>query len=131
MPGQPFVTLAPSMARTATGNGEPFDLSQLASDRDSSLPPMMVIQAEVTAVSGTTPSITFLVEDSIDGVNWNTIATFVAITTVSRLVVQCAISGVAQAAGFRWPFNPKRVRVRWTVSGTTPSLTSNVKAKVL
>lgn len=129
MPSQPFITLIPSVARTATGTGEAFDLSKIANG-PRTFPPQLLVQAEVTALSGTTPSITFLVEDSIDGVNWSTIGTFTAITTVTRQVIQIAISGVAQAAGFRWPFNPARVRVRWTISGTTPNLTSNVKAVV-
>lgn len=132
MPSQPFVTLAPAAARTANGSGEQFDLSQLANGRAAVLPPMLLVQAEVTAISGTaTPTITFLVEHSIDGANWSAVGTFTGITTVSRQEIRVAISGVAQAAGFAWPFNPARVRVRWTVSGTNPSLTSNVKAVIL
>lgn len=130
----PFLSLLGSAARTATGNGDAIDLTQLVGDSrgGSQLPPQLLLQADVTAVSGTTPSITFVVEDSLDGgVTWNTIGTFAAMTTVSKQVIQITISGVAQAAGFRWPFNPKRVRVRWTVSGTTPSLTCRVIGVIL
>lgn len=133
MPSQPFLTLVPSVARTAAGNGDSFDLTQFVDGNGrGSFPMQLLLQADVTAVAGTSPSITFLVEDSLDGgVTWNTIGTFTAMTTVSKQVIQISISGVAQSAGFRWPFNPKRVRVRWTVSGTTPSLTSTVKAVVI
>ncbi len=124
------IVLAPSVARTASGNGDALDLTQF-SDRGS-FPPMLLVQADVTAITGTaTPTITFLVEDGIDGVNWNTVGTFAAITTVSRLTIAIGIRGDAYPAGFRWPFNPRRVRCRWTISGTNPSLTSNVKAIIL
>lgn len=129
MPDQPFATLLPAAARTAAGTGEAFDLTPLAR---SQFPPQLLVQLDVTAISGTaTPTINMLVEDSVDGVNWNTVGTFAAATTVAKQVIAVALSGVAQAAGFRWPFNPRRVRCRWTTSGTNPSLTCNVKAAVI
>lgn len=131
---QQFVTLAPLIARTVSGVGEAFDLTKFLDEGRSSLLPMqLLVQAEVTVVSGTaTPSITFTLEDSLDGgVTWRTIGTFTAITTVSQQRIQIAISGVAQAAGFAWPFNAKKVRVRWAVAGTNPSLTSSVKVVIL
>lgn len=128
MPQPQFLTLAPAVARTATGNGDALDLLALGQwhcDRT----PQLLVQSNITGVSGTTPSITFLVQDSIDGgVTWNTIGTFVAQTAANRQVIQITLSGVAQSAGFRWPFNARRVRVTWTVSGTTPSLTGGVTA---
>lgn len=126
----PFVTLLASAARTVTGNYE-FDLMQFAKNGQSVFPPQLLVQSDVTVVSGTTPSMTVLVQDSLDGVTWNTVGTFAAQTAASKLVIQIAISGVAQAAGFRWPFNPRRMRLLWTITGTTPSFTFSVKAAIL
>jgi hypothetical protein len=128
-----FITLAPSLARTANGNGDALDLAKLFGVAPTlGLPPSLLVQSDVTAVGGTTPSLTVLIEDSIDGgVTWNTVGTFAAQTAAGRAVIQVAPSGVAQAAGFRWPFNARRVRARWTVSGTSPSVTFSVKAVLL
>lgn len=124
-----IITLAPSIARTVTGTGDAIDLTAL--QVNGSQPPQLLIQSDVTAVTGTTPNLVVVIEDSIDGVNWNTIATFVAQTAVNRQVIVCGIRGDAYPAGFRWPFNPTKVRARWTITGTTPSFTFSVKACLL
>lgn len=129
---QPFITLAGLAARTASGVGDTFDLTPYLLQPQTGAPPMLRVQSDVTVISGTTPSLTVTIEDSVDGgVNWNTVGTFTAQTTVSRLVIQIGLSGVAQAAGFAWPFNYRKVRARWIISGTTPSITSSVKAVIL
>lgn len=125
---QPFTTLLPSASRTATGNYE-FDLTRFMGGRASTLPPMMSVQSDVTAVSGT-PTMTVLVQDTLDGTNWNTVGTFTAQTAVNRQVIQIALSGVAQAAGFRWPFNYRSMRILWTIGGGSPNLTFSVKAAI-
>lgn len=127
-----FIALAPSIARTASGNGDAMDLLTI-SGLPAGQPRQLLVQSDVTAVSGSaTPTVTVVIEDSIDGgVTWNTIGTFAAQTTVSRLVIAIGQRGDAYPAGFRWPFNPRRVRVRWTISGTTPSLTFSVKAVLI
>lgn len=127
----PFITLLGSLARTATGVSDSIDLTQLDPNIREGAPPMLRVQSDVTAVSGTTPSLTMLIQDSVDNVNWNTIGTFTAQTAVNRQVIQIAISGVAQAAGFAWPFNYRKIRCSWTISGTNPSITSSVKAVIL
>ena len=128
MPVPLFVTLAPPVARTVTGNGDPIDLTKFM-DEYTSKPPGMLVQSNITSISGTAPTITYVIEDSLDGgVTWNTVGTFIAQTTANRLVIQVFLSGVAQAAGFRWPFNARKVRARWTVGGTTPSITGSVTA---
>ena len=128
----PFITLLGSIARTATGVGDAIDLTQFDPNIKDGAPPMLRVQSDVTAVSGTTPSLTMLIQDSVDGgVNWNTIGTFTAQTAVNRQVIQIAISGVAQSAGFAWPFNYRKIRCSWTISGTTPSITSSVKCVIL
>ena len=127
----PFIPFASPLARTVSGNSEPLDLSKWA--RPEGCPPMLRVQSEVTAISGAaTPTLTVFIEDSIDGgVTWNVVGTFAAQTAVSRAVIQIALSGVAQATGFAWPFNYRRMRARWTISGTNPNITFSVKANIL
>lgn len=72
------------------------------------------VQLNVTAASGTTPSLTVLVEDTLDGTNWNTIGTFAAKTAAGREVINVTV-----------PF-ADRLRVSWTITGTTPSFTFDV-----
>lgn len=103
-----FLEFAGSLARTASGSAAPLEgMAQLQTLR---------VQLDVTAAAGTTPSLTVLVEDSIDGTNWNTLASFAAKTGPGREVVNITT-----------PFGPQ-VRASWTVTGTTPSFTFSVKA---
>lgn len=74
------------------------------------------VQLEVTAASGTSPSLTVLVEDSLDDATFNTIGTFAAKTGPGREVINITL-----------PFSD-RIRVSWTISGTTPSFTFSVIA---
>lgn len=103
----PYVTLAPSAARTASGNS-------------GALPGFnwtrMRLQLAVTAASGTTPTLDVVVEDTLDGTNWNAIGTFTQATAAT-----------AQAVDIAGMFTDQ-VRVRWTVTGTTPSFTFSVLA---
>ena len=71
-------------------------------------------QLAVTAASGTTPTLDVVIEDSLDGTNWNTVATF----------TQKTAAGV-QAADVTGLFGDQ-LRVRWTIAGTTPSFTFGV-----
>jgi hypothetical protein len=122
MPCPPFLTLAPSAARTAAGNGDALDLTAL-SQWTQPRPLALVVQSDVTAASGTSPSLTVIIEDSVDGgVNWNTVVSFTAQTTVNRAVQRLGLTAA------NWPFNPRRVRARWTITGTTPNFTFSVKA---
>lgn len=96
----------PSAARTTTGN--------------SGLIPgygparQLRAQLDVTAASGTTPNLAVLVEDTLDGTNWNPIITFAAKTAAGREVVNSSIA-----------FSDT-LRVSWTITGTTPSFTFSV-----
>lgn len=128
----PFISLAGSAARVASGNGDTLDLTALAADRSVSLPPSLRVQLDISAVSGTTPSLTVVIEDSLDGgQTFNVVGTFVAQTVTGRTVIAIAPSGVAQAAGFVWPFNARRLRARWTITGTTPSFTFQIRGVLL
>jgi hypothetical protein len=64
----------------------------------------------VTAVGGTTPSITVIIEHSPDNTTWSTHTTFTAATGANT--ERKVLSGL-----------DRYVRARWTVSGTTPSIT--------
>lgn len=93
---------------TTTGNGTttPFSLSNA-----------IVAYLNVTAASGTTPSLTVKFQDSPDGVTFYDIASgaFTAVTAAgtSRIVLPAGVG----------PF----VRAVYTISGTTPSFTANVQ----
>jgi hypothetical protein len=102
------VTVVASAARTATGN------SDLIKSED--LGETVALLADVTAVSGTTPSMTLSVEWSNDGTNWATPETadaFAAITAAAKKV-----KTFERKAAFN--------RVVWTITGTTPSFTFSV-----
>lgn len=72
------------------------------------------VQLNVTAASGTTPTLDVLVEDTLDGTNYNTIGTFAQKTTTGREVINITTQFADS------------IRVRWTVAGTTPSFTFSV-----
>jgi hypothetical protein len=111
--GADAVTAVTSAARTATGNSPAIALG----DRGSTLHTIL----DVTAVSGTTPSMTLTVEWSHDGVNFaaleGTPDGFTAVTAVGRK---------AKSLPVRGPF----YRFVWTITGTTPSFTFAVSTYV-
>lgn len=74
------------------------------------------MQLDVTAAAGTAPSLTVLVEDTLDGSTFNTIGTFTAKIAAGREVINITS-----------PFT-EWLRVGWTVAGTTPSFTFSVTA---
>lgn len=125
---QPYVQLVAPRTVAATGNsGELPVRSLLNGDGQAAL--ALLVQSQVTAISGTaTPTITVVIEDSVDGVTWRVVGTFAAQTTTNTLTIAIAPSGVAQASGFAWPVNLDRMRARWTISGTNPNITFNLRA---
>lgn len=102
-----FTALA-SAARTASGN-------QTFGTQDSSGKALR-IQLDVTAASGTTPTLDVVIEDTLDGTNWNVVGTFTQRTAAGRQVID--IQGLFHG----------QMRARWTIAGTTPSFTFSVKA---
>ncbi|NUO35882.1 MAG: hypothetical protein HOQ45_02430 [Nocardioidaceae bacterium] len=93
-----------SAARTASGNSGALTGWGSAST--------LRAQLNVTAASGTAPTLDVVLEDSVDGgTTWNTIGTFTQATTGARQVINVTT-----------PFTDT-LRVRWTVGGTTPSFT--------
>jgi hypothetical protein len=91
-------TLVPSAARTASGNSGVLT--------GWGVPTSARVQLNVTAVSGLGPSLDVVVEDSLDGTNWNVVGTFAQKTAVGREVINITT-----------PFSD-RLRVRWTVADT-------------
>lgn len=75
-----------------------------------------VVQVNVTAVTGTTPSLTVSVEDTCDGVNWSEVAASSAITATGTTSLRISA-----------PFSDT-LRIVWDISGTTPSFTFDVWA---
>lgn len=69
-------------------------------------------------VSGTTPNATFKVQDTIDGIVWNDLITFTALTAAgSQTMSYAEVRGTtAQAFG-------DTLRAAYTITGTTPSFT--------
>ena len=97
------VTLLASAARTATVTGTA--VTGLAAAK------LLVLQLNVTAASGTSPTLDVVVQDTVDGTNWNTIATFVQATGVTREVIRLTSAFT------------DRLRVVGTIDGTEPSFT--------
>lgn len=98
------ITLHASQAETANGNSGTFDVS-------NSVEGLLVI--DITAVSGTSPTINFFFEtlDFLSG-------KYVAVPSVS-IAQQTGVATVTAAAT---NFGEK-VRLRWVVGGTNPSFT--------
>lgn len=105
-PGQ---TVA-SAARTTTG--------QSAADGVLDNAAQLAVAVNVTAVGGTTPSMTIGVQWSFDGVNW-----FDADGTPDTLAAITATGLKAKTFQRKAPFH----RITWTITGTTPSFTFDVK----
>lgn len=99
--------LVPSAARTTN--------SQIESGEDYGPIDRLRAQLNVTAASGTTPNLVVVLETTIDGTNWDTIGTFAAKTAAGREVILVN------------PVIGRRVRARWTITGTTPSFTFEVR----
>jgi hypothetical protein len=100
-------TLVESAVRTANGDSGAIDGWGSTSK--------IRAQLEVTAASGTGQTLDVVIEDTVDGTNWNTIATFAQIAAPGREIINITS-----------PFANK-LRVRWTVGGTSPSFTFSVK----
>jgi len=104
------ITLLASGARTASGTGSTIPVDDIIG---------MDICIAVTAVSGTTPALTVYIEgeDEITG-NWKTLwsnSTAYSAVTVDWAEIE--------------PLRFRNIRVRWVISGTSPSFTFSVTAQ--
>lgn len=94
--------LLPSAEKTASGTGEIYEMGDMTTLR---------LKLDVTAASGTTPTLDVIVETSPDGATeWQTVATFAQKTGVSyeRNV---------------FPGCDRFVRAKYTIGGTNPDFT--------
>ena len=97
--------IAASAARTTTGTGSAVQVNERH----------QVAKLDVTAASGTTPSLTVTIEESPNGsTGWVTRASFAARSTTGSQVIPLPRAGP-------W------VRAAWSVSGGTPSFTFAVQ----
>lgn len=107
------VAVVVSGARTATGNSGAIPLHDKGS--------FLNLLLDITAVSGTTPSMTPSIEWSQDGGTTfgpaETADAFTAVTAAGTKAKQFAVKGT-------------HYRIVWTISGTTPSFTFSVRAYV-
>lgn len=94
--------LVPSAARTASG-------SQASNENYRALNDVRA-ELHVTAVSGTTPTLDVVLETTVDGVDWDAVATFTQRTAAGRQVLDATVRG-------------NRFRARWTVGGVSASFT--------
>ena len=98
-------TIAASAARTTTGAGAGVPVT----DRHQ------VAKLNVTARSGTNPSLTVTIDESPNGsTGWVTRHTFAAMTNTGSQIMQIPRVG---------PF----ARAAWTITGATPSFTFSVQ----
>ena len=102
------VTLLASAARTATAAGAAVPGFAAANN--------LVLQLNVTLASGTTPTLDVVVQDTVDGTNYSTIATFTQAVSTTREVIRLAT-----------PFTDT-LRAVSTIGGGTPSFTYSVLA---
>lgn len=94
------IDLSPAAAVTSSGSGNAIEMGGNG---------ILRLLLNVTAASGTTPSLTVTVETRYDAADsWRTVAAFAAKTAVSA--ERKVFAGVDRQA-----------RISWAVSGTTPS----------
>lgn len=103
------VTLLPSASRTADGNSG----NGLFIGNNSEA----VVYLDITSATGTSPTLDIVIEDTIDGTNYDTVASFTQATGVSRQIKR--INNLS-----------RYLRVSYTFGGTTPDFTFSVRAYV-
>jgi hypothetical protein len=105
-----LLTLVSSGARTANGNGDALEITADA----------LAVTLEVTAASGTSPTLNVFLEDAptLNG-PWTTLATYGQKTGAS-VEAQRVTNGAFH----------DYARVRWSIAGTNPSFTFSVRATV-
>lgn len=105
--GGPGICLTGLSALTATGNGA-------SQDNTTSTSNGAVAHLHITAASGSTPSITMIIQHSTNNSTWSTLGSFSAATTTGSQSIQ--ISGTVN----------RYVRASYTISGSSPSFTTLV-----
>lgn len=101
------VTLIASAARTTTGSGSAVTLDPLLGDT------RMRCVLDVTAASGTTPTLNPTIRSTINGVQF-VVGTFAQKTAVGQETILVEVPG-------------RSLDVAYTIGGTTPSFTFSVQ----
>jgi hypothetical protein len=76
-----------------------------------------VVYLDITAASGTDPVLNVIVEDTIDGTNWDTVESFTQASGTGREVKR--INNFS-----------RYMRVKYTIGGTEPDFTFSVRAYI-
>lgn len=101
------VNFLPSSARTVSSNS---GNGQYVGDNRNA-----VIYLDVTAVSGSSPTLSVVIEDTIDGVTYDAVDTFTTVTGVTR-----ALKRITNFSRY--------MRISYTIGGSSPSFTFGVRA---
>lgn len=107
--GDPVALFSPGTTHTASTTGPAVPSSNYTTLR---------LTLAVSAVGGTTPSMTVNVQTSDDGATWNTLASFPAVTAAGS--TRRTFAGV-----------DRYVRATTTITGTTPSFTFGLTGEAL
>jgi len=99
------ICLTALAALTATGNST-------SQDNGASSSSGALAHLHITAVSGTTPSMTVTIEHSTNDSTWSTLGSFSPATAIGSQIL--TVSGTVN----------RYVRAAYTISGTTPSFTT-------
>lgn len=99
-----FITFLPSAARTASGSSGEFNLY----DHDEAL-----VFLDVTAASGTTPTLNVTIQTKDPAGNWYDLVSFTQRTAAGKEAKPVSVFG-------------ETLRIAYTVGGTTPSFTFSV-----
>lgn len=119
--GTPLNLVAAGTVETASTSHTPVDTG----DEGGSL----YVTVAVTAASGTTPTLTVVVEGSQDGTTWTALATVGSNGYAAGSVVGTAPANfTAAATATAYVPRGQLVRARSVVGGTTPSFTYGVSA---
>ena len=99
-----------SAARTTSGNSETFDAAEKRE---------LIVTVNVTAASGSSPTLAVQAQHSPDGVIWDNLGTAFTTVTAAPATLTKTFGTAAN------PFH-RYVRASYTIGGTTPSFTFSV-----
>lgn len=102
-----IITFLPSASKTTSGNS---GSGKYVGENTNA-----VVYLNITAVSGTNPTLDVVIQDTVDGSNWDTVASFTQATATGR--------EVKRITNFS-----RYMRINYTIDGTTPNFTFSVKA---
>lgn len=128
--GATNLAILSSAAQTATGNSAPFNVPNLKE---------LSVYVDVTAQSGTTPTLTVWLQSSPDdGVTWYDETNLISIlnndgsktagstTANNRNILDVGATTGRSVADYT--VFGRTIRARWFIAGTTPSYTFSVRA---